>query len=129
MVELFIILILLIELIIFIVYGIHEIIQIIKRRKNTISVDTKMLNYGRVFSWVAVIGMTYIKKMQNQVYYVIFSTLLLVIYIYGSRLYLLSFKIKKENTKSFYYRIDQWSLSIYREYLEPLWNDKESNDL
>jgi amino acid permease len=123
MIELFTILMLFVEAALFIVYGIIVIFEISRRKKYTISVDNKMLNIGRIFSWGGVIGISVISKKLSlgAESYLVFATLLMIIFIFGSRLYVNSFKVKEENKSTFYYEFDQRLVRIYKKYLEPLW--------
>lgn len=127
MIELILILLLFIELITFIVYEINFMIQISKRKKNTISIDQKMLTVGRIFTWGPVIGISFITRgiHLDTNYYLFFATLLLMIYIGGSRLYFQSFKVEDENKNDFFCPLDQWLEKMYKKHLEPLWKDKE----
>ncbi|MFC1613195.1 hypothetical protein ACFL23_02570 [Patescibacteria group bacterium] len=116
----------LIGAIIFIIDGIVAIIHVTKRKKYLIFLDNKMLTFGRIFTWGSVIAIISLSRTVNyNIYYLISLILLIIIYICGSRLYVLSFRVKEENKDTFYYSFDQWLEKIYRKYLAALWKDKE----
>jgi uncharacterized sodium:solute symporter family permease YidK len=110
------------EAIIIIFFGYVEMRQISRRTKNLISVDSRMLNTARIFSWGSIIAMKPIEeRLNNEFYVVIIYIILLIIFIFGERLYLLSFKSKKKDKKSFWGKWDKEIKEIYIKYLEPLW--------
>ncbi|MFH1522936.1 MAG: hypothetical protein ABIE43_03920 [Patescibacteria group bacterium] len=114
-----------IGVIIIIVYGVVTIKQIRKRVQNLNSVDQKMLTVGRIMTWGAVIAIIVIGRNSSSSYYLIFLSLSLVVYILGSRLYVLSYNVKEENINSSYDNLDQWLETKYKKYLAPLWKNKE----
>lgn len=115
------ILILLIEIVVFVVYLIAIMVQVTKRRNRLVFVDRKMLTAGRTLSWGAVLSIVIVSNYlhTNDLNFMIVTTFLLIVYLIGSRLYVLSFRIKEENKDTWYYEWDQRLEKAYRQYLEP----------
>ena len=118
--DLLIIILIVLETITFIIYGITIIIQLNKRKKDLIAIDKELLNFGQIVTWIGLIGVFAISKRFDNVYYLVYMTLFLSLFIVGSRFYSISFRIKEENKETFFYNFDQWLEKMYKKYLEPL---------
>lgn len=118
--DLLIIILIFLDTIIFIVYSIFFVSQLIKRKKYLASIDKKMLNFGQIITWIGLIGVFAIHKRFNTEYYLVYMTILIILFIIGSRFYSISFIIKEENKEAFFYNFDQWLEKMYRKYLESL---------
>ena len=112
--------------VIFLLYGAFLIIQLVNKKRDLISIDTKMLYLGQILTWVGTIGIIAIGRNfeDKGIYYLIALVVLFIIFVAGSRFYVISYKVKEENKNTVYYDFDKWLEKEYRKYLAPLWKDE-----